>query len=77
MCPAWDAAAGRAGAISAMPVFLRSAELLYEPSERRSLGTTMGAVAGSAQSGGGRALRYDGAPRPPPTPEDGDISKWQ
>jgi hypothetical protein len=41
-------AAGRAGAISATRVFLRSAERLYAPSERCSLGRTTEAVASSA-----------------------------
>ena len=39
-----------------------SAELAYEPSV---LGQTTGAASWAGASGGGRALRYAGAPRPP------------
>ena len=54
-----------------------SAELAYEPSVK--LGRTTGAASWAGALGGGRALRYAGAPRPPaaPDPDDGDISIWQ
>ena len=54
----------RVGAISAMPVYSRSPELLYEPSELGSLGRTTGAVASPGQSVAGRALRYAGGSAP-------------
>jgi hypothetical protein len=61
-----NAAVGRGGAIRAMPVCSRSAELICEPCEpalARSVKQPVRSSAGA--SGAGRALRYAGAPRPP------------
>jgi len=60
-----NVAVGRAGAISAMLVSSRSAELLHQPSEPALARQITGAVASSGQSGAGRALGDAGAPRRP------------
>jgi len=69
----------RAAAISTTRVSLRSVELFYEPSGPSPLGKNSGSGLEHPYSGhrSGAALRRGLRARPPPDPNQSDISKWQ